>query len=112
MSAKTIIEQKEKDIKKAVEDFAKVQARLVAELAEAEQKRDEKILKIREEIRAIAMEEKLKAFPAVLVKEHKICSVCQGEMRPFQIMEGEAVARYWACQFGGLQDSHDLIRVP
>jgi hypothetical protein len=56
---------------------------------------------------AAALTEKLKAFPAKLVEGHKFCSVCKSAMRPFETVDG----KFWACQVGSLQITHDLVQV-
>lgn len=60
---------------------------------------------------ALALEEKLKAFPETLVNGHKFCSVCNAAMRPFKVMESGEPVEYWGCQNGSLRIDHDLVRV-
>ena len=57
-----------------------------------------------------ALREKLKGYPAKLVQEHATC-VCGAAMRPFAVVEGEKVVKYWACSNGGLTDEHDKVKV-
>lgn len=73
--------------------------------------RDEKIAALRDKRDAIVMKEKLKDFPAKLVKEHTHCSICGNEMRPFKYVLENETLRAWACQIGNLKEDHDLIHI-
>lgn len=111
MDIQTFIAQKEAEIQAAIEEYEATKQDLEAEIKEAEQLRDNKIAKLQQERSDAIMKEKLKQFPKELVENHKTCSVCGGNMRPYQFMEGETVVKAWACQAGGLQEGHDLIRI-
>jgi hypothetical protein len=111
MKIQELIKQKDDGVKAAVEAFEKTKARLMAEILQAEQERDQMIEHLRAERDDAMLKEKLKEYPAKLISEHINCSICGGLMRPFKFMENEKVVKAWACQYGGLSETHDLIRV-
>jgi hypothetical protein len=115
------IEQYNNEIEKANADYAAYEEKKQAELDQIakrlEQIRQEertrknahqlKVETLQKERDAAALTEKLKAFPAKLVEGHKFCSVCKSAMRPFETVDG----KFWACQVGSLQITHDLVQV-
>lgn len=108
----TTLEKIDADVEKIGLDFKAKKEQLENQILQAEQERDKQITDLRAKRDEIVLKEKLKEYPAELVNNHKTCSICGGLMRPFKYMEGEKVAKAWACQAGGLSESHDLIRVP
>lgn len=105
-------EEKEQEIKSIRDEYSGIIADLEARLERAKRTRDEKVAQLQQERDAIALELKLKEFPTKLVQEHATCSVCGGLMRPFKTADQEGkVRKYWACQNGSLQDTHDLVVV-
>lgn len=81
-----------------------------AEIQAVMQEGNEIIFRLQQEGDALALAEKLKQFPAELVANHKTCSVCGAEMRPFSVAEnGGKITKAWACQDGHLQPNHDLV---
>ena len=103
------IKAKNDEIEKTAQDFEIVRAQKLAELQELQNKCDSKISSLQHERDMRALEEKLKGFPAALVKNHKVCSICGSEMRPSQFIEDEKLKRAWVCQTA--QPNHDLIIV-
>jgi DNA repair exonuclease SbcCD ATPase subunit len=115
------IEDYNSEIEKANADYAAYEEKKQAELdaiakrvqaiADEERlKKNEHQLKVetlQKERDAAALTEKLKSFPAKLVEGHKFCSVCKSAMRPFETVDG----KFWACQVGSLQITHDLVQV-
>lgn len=111
MNIQEILQQKENEIRLAELDYQAERQALMDKIAQAEKRRDEKVLKLSAERNELAMKEKLKAYPAELVNNHKTCSICGAEMRPFNYVVDDKVLKAWACQAGNLQPSHDLVRV-
>lgn len=82
------------------------------EMEQAARAHDAEIEQLFNERTELALTEKLKGFPAVLVNEHRFCSFCNSPMRPFVVAFGEELQKIWACQIGNLSDeAHDLIHV-
>lgn len=106
-----ILSKKDEEIEQVKLACEKEKAELEKQIIEAEQKRDRQVEKLRAERDVIAMKEKLKAFPKELVENHKTCSICGAEMRPFNYVVDDKILKAWACQAGNLSASHDLIRV-
>lgn len=106
-----ILSKKDEEIEQVKLACENEKAELEKQIIEVEQKRDRLVEKLRAERDAVVMKEKLKAFPAELVNNHKTCSICGAEMRPFNFVEGDKVVKAWACQAGNLSALHDLIRV-
>ena len=111
MNIKETLSKKDEEIEQVKLACEAEKAELESKIIEAEQKRDRLIEKLRAERDAVVMKEKLKAYPAELVSNHKKCSVCGAEMRPFNYVVDDKVNKAWACQAGNLSDAHDLIRV-
>ena len=87
-------------------------ARLDAERAKITKAWEEKTTKLQAERDKLMLTEKLKEYPAKLVKSHKICSVCGAAMGPRKIANTEGnVTKLWACVNGNLSETHDLVKV-
>jgi hypothetical protein len=111
MDNKEIVKIKSEEIDNERKNFQQERERILTELDTKQRTHDEKIAKLQVEQNTAALAEKLKDYPAELVKDHPTCNVCGAKMRPFQIAEDEKVVKFWACQNGSLSDTHDLIRV-
>lgn len=106
------IKQIEFEVQEAEREYNATAERLENELQAARKLRDNTIAALMAERDQLALEIKLKEFPKKLVKEHKVCSICGEQMRPFKIANKEGtILKYWACSHGNLQDTHDLIPV-
>jgi hypothetical protein len=107
------IQQLEADIKQANADHQAFLEKQEAERQEAEARRDERISQLQAERDALALEMKLAEYPKKLVTKHKTCSVCGAQMRPVKVANPDgSTQKFWACQAGNLQDTHDLVIVP
>ena len=99
-------------IRQAELDWQAELARLDAERERATKEWGEKTTKLQAERDALALEIKLKEYPAKLVKSHKTCTVCGADMRPFKTADAEGnVTKLWACATGNLSETHDLVKV-
>jgi len=110
MNIKQALQAKDNEIDTEREAFNAYREKVLAELLQAEKDFDAKREKLQNERNQLVMQEKLKAFPADLVKTHTHCA-CGAEMRPFAVMEAGQVVKYWACQVGSLKPEHDLVKV-
>lgn len=108
---KELCAAKEQEIEDARANYDQIITDLETKLKAAKLERDGKVSTLQQERDAIALKIKLQDYPARLVKKHKTCSVCGGQMRPFNITQGEELKKIWACQNGNLTDAHDLVYV-
>jgi hypothetical protein len=99
------------EILQVEKDYRAELARLDAERGKVTKAWETRTNKLQAERSAVALAIKLKGYPDKLVKEHKTCSVCGADMRPFMIAQGETVKKLWACAAGNLSELHDLVTV-
>lgn len=111
MMAKKDIQQYDAEILQVEKDYWAELARLDAEREKVTKAWETRTNKLQAERSAVALAIKLKGYPDKLVKEHKTCSVCGADMRPFTIAQGEQIKKLWACAAGNLSNSHDLVAV-
>lgn len=109
MNAQEKIKKINEEIEKVAVDFEGVRLQKLAELTALEQERDARLAELNNERDMIALQEKLKDFPAKLIKEHATCLVCGLLMRPQKYVINDQVKKAWVCQSG--DPNHDFIEV-